>query len=269
MNGVFQTGVCIPIRVNYTLQIGIYIVLLYINTSLNMVSFRGGFMPVKLILIPLLLLAAACARQVPGQQEIQHPIRVTAFPMPSEDPELDETELTVLMHILPDGSVANANIIRGRLTDTWNRAVIDSLLTWRFSVLPDGNPEGRWHRRDIKVQFEEPFFFYGGIFRTDTREVADSLHRELSRIRVFDEHQDRFTDRPEFELVMVDRHDISNYPHFIRRQLRNQRAATVTRPMLYDGKFVLFYRKPHPEDSIQHQPAGLTLIPSSSIFVMP
>jgi len=40
----------------------------------------------------------------------------------------------------------------------------------------------------------------------------------------------------------VEDHDISNYPHYIRRQLRSQRFNTVTRPMLYDGRFILFFR---------------------------
>ena len=208
-------------------------------------------MPVKPVLFIILLFAIACGRQTPGQQDVQQPIRVTAFPMPDEDPEMDVAELTVLMRIMPDGSVADATIIRGRVNERWDKSVTDSLLTWRFSALAEGNPEGRWHRRDIKVQFEEPFNFFGAIFSTDSREVADSLHRVLSRVSDFDEDQHRFADRPEFNLEMTERHDISNYPFFIRRQLRSQRSNSVTRPLLYDGRYILFYRIPHPEDSIK------------------
>ncbi|MCC5927277.1 MAG: hypothetical protein JJU41_12030 [Bacteroidetes bacterium] len=205
----------------------------------------------KPVLFILLLFAIACGRQTPGQQDVQHPIRVTAFPMPDEDPEMDVAEMTVLMRIMPDGSVNEATILRGRVSESWNNAVIDSLLTWRFSELEGGNPEGRWHRRDIKIQFEEPFEFYGAIIRTDTREIADSLHRVMNRVRDLDAEQNRFMNQPEFDLEMVERHDISNYPHFIRRQLRAQRPNSVTRPLLYDGRYILFYRKLHPDDLIQ------------------
>ncbi|KPP94263.1 MAG: hypothetical protein HLUCCA01_12805 [Bacteroidetes bacterium HLUCCA01] len=193
-------------------------------------------------LVLLSLFFIGCGRALPGENEVQQPIRVTSFPMPDEDPEAEEAELTVLMQILPDGSVSNAVIVSGWVNEQWDQTVIDSLLTWRFSTLDGGNPEGRWHRREIKVQFEEPFIFEGGIFATDTREVADSLFRSLNRISYLQAHQERYLNRPEFSLELVEDHDISNYPHYIRRQLRSQRFNTVTRPMLYDGRFILFFR---------------------------
>jgi len=94
-------------------------------------------------LVLLSLFFIGCGRALPGENEVQQPIRVTSFPMPDEDPEAEEAELTVLMQILPDGSVSNAVIVSGWVNEQWDQTVIDSLLTWRFSTLDGGNPEGR------------------------------------------------------------------------------------------------------------------------------
>ena len=107
-----------------------------------------------------------CGRALPGENEVQQPIRVTSFPMPDEDPEAEEAELTVFDGRFCLTAPCPTRLLSvGWVNEQWDQTVIDSLLTWRFSTLDGGNPEGRWHRREIKVQFEEPFIFEGGYFR--------------------------------------------------------------------------------------------------------
>lgn len=197
----------------------------------------------RIILISIFLMVA-CGRSVPPSDYIQQPVRVTSLPIPDTHPEVDETELGVLLQIMPDGSVNNAVIFKGALDRDWNEAVVDSLLKWRFTSFEGGDVDGRWHRRQIKVQFEEPLHLNIAEFISTSREVADSLFRVLNRIDDLEAHLREDEDRTGYTVSVHKNHDIAHYPHHIRRQLRILRENRTIRPVLLDGNFVLIYRLP-------------------------
>lgn len=185
-----------------------------------------------------------CGRSVPPSEYIQQPVRVTSLPIPDSHPEVENTELGVLLQIMPDGTVNNALIFKGALNRGWNEAVIDSLMKWRFSSFQGGDEDGRWHRRQIKVQFEEKLHLNIAEFVSKSGEVADSLFRVLSRIEDLEAHIRDDVDRTGYSVSVHKNHDIAHYPYHIRRQLRILRENRTIRPVLLDGNFVLIYRLP-------------------------
>jgi hypothetical protein len=163
--------------------------------------------------------------------------------MPEVDPEGEEINITVLMLVMPNGTVSEAHIRKGHLDDQWNQSVVDSLLTWRFSEISAGNPDGRWHQRKIRVQLEEIVKLDLAIYRSDTPEIADSLYRVLARVHDFDVFfaENQPNDNEEYNVTIIRNQDISVYPFEIRRELRLLRMARPSRPMYQDGGYVIFY----------------------------
>ncbi|MCH8496127.1 MAG: hypothetical protein LAT57_10940 [Balneolales bacterium] len=196
------------------------------------------------MLLALIFLIMGCGRSVPPSEYVQQPVRVTSLPVPDSHLEVRETELGVLLQIMPDGTVNNAVIFKGALNKEWNEAVVDSLLKWRFSSLEGGDVDGRWHRRQIKVQFEEPLYLNIAEFISTSREVADSLFRVLNRIEDLEAHLREDNDRTGYTVSVHKNHDIAHYPYHIRRQLRILRENRAIRPVLLDGNFVMIYRLP-------------------------
>jgi hypothetical protein len=196
------------------------------------------------IVLILLVIAAGCRTSPPFDDTAQQTVRVSSLPMPEEDPDGGELNLTVLMLVMPNGTVSEAHIRTGHLDEQWNRSVVDSLLTWRFSELPGGNPDGRWHQRKIRVQLEESLKLDLAIYRSDTPEIADSLYRILARINDFDTFfaANEPGDNEDYNVTIVRNQDISIYPFEIRRALRILQTSRPTRPMYQDGGFVIFYK---------------------------
>jgi hypothetical protein len=204
----------------------------------------------------LMMMVMGCRTSPPPDPGVQHTVKVTSLPMPEEDPEGAEIQLTVMMLVMPNGTVREAHIRSGHLDENWNRSVVDSLLTWRFSEITGGNPDGRWHQRKVKVQMEETLKLDLAIYRSDTREIADSLQRVLARVNDFEAFFADFTphESDQFNVTVVREQDISVYPEVIRRELRILRSSRPSRPLYQDGGYVIFFKIGDPHAAPTHRP---------------
>jgi TonB family protein len=199
----------------------------------------------KIIILMLVLLAGCCgSRQVTIPEDSPDIISMTALPPYAYSLREIQLRLIVFFHLMDDGSVADVRLQSTSGDSEWDAAAIDSMKQWRFTELsPTSPPGGRWIRRAIVVQVQEPIVMTLGELVTDRKEEADSLYALLRSGIDFYTLAKRIREGTTTETGrFIGDVDIARFPEQVRNEVRKLRVNRFTHPIRVGDKYVIYQR---------------------------
>ncbi|MGA9118321.1 MAG: TonB family protein [Bacteroidota bacterium] len=202
-----------------------------------------------LFLVPLF----GCVTTQPPDFSRDQPELVTMAPLPpfTSTIPLDGLRISVILHVMEDGSVGEARMIKSSGMSDWDTLALQSIKKWRFvAARKDGAPAATWLRQAIVVQVQEPIIQYLGELVVKRQMEADSLYALL-------------TDGVKFETLATESHatsrdhcgylgavNIAIFPKHIRDVLKKLAIGDVTRPIRVGEEYVIYkrFKKDGPAD---------------------
>jgi len=183
----------------------------------------------------LLFILAGCTvtREVEVPATQLELIDMTPLP-PMQTPSFSGgTKLSVLLHVMKDGTVENVRILGPSGDGGWDSLAVQAIKQWRYAVpRREGVPIDIWFRQLVVVQIQEPIEMTIGELASSTMREADSLYASLEKGAVLDTLFKR-------ALVTV---NIMRYPQHVRETLRHLREDDYTRPLRLGEKYVIYKR---------------------------
>jgi TonB family protein len=199
----------------------------------------------NIIVIMLILFAGCCGgRQTVIPEDTPDVISMTSLPPQGAGLHDVPLRLNVYFHLLTDGSVADVNLQSTSGDPVWDAAAIDSMKQWRFTPLAPGSPSGgRWIRRTILVQIQEPIVLTLGELVVDSKEEADSLYAQLRRGVNFFTLAKRTEEGETTEIGrFIGDVDIARFPEQVRSEVRKLRVNSFTQPIRVGNMYVIYQR---------------------------
>jgi TonB family protein len=142
-------------------------------------------------------------------------------------------KLTVLLHVMKDGTVENVRILGPSGDGGWDSLAVQSIKQWRYAVpRRDGVPTDIWFRQLVVVQLQEPIEMTIGELASASLHEADSLHASLEKGAIMDT----------LFMQTLRTVNIMRFPQRIRERLKNLREDDFTRPLRLGEKYVIYKR---------------------------
>jgi len=181
------------------------------------------------------LLLAGCGTTHEGADPSERVELVSTTPLPPMPPGSPATgmKLTVLIHILPDGTVEEARMLGSSGSREWDSLALQSMRHWRFAPYRrDGAAVDLWFRQVVVVRSGEPTIMTIGELVSSGLHAADSLHGLLEEGADLDSLFRR----------RLGTHDIAQYPKHVRDALGRLHPGEYTSPLRRGEEYVIYKR---------------------------
>jgi protein TonB len=182
-----------------------------------------------------LLLFAGCG----VTQEVAAPTEyvelVSMMPLPPITLSSYQTgmRLNVLIHILPDGTVEDARMLRSSGDVEWDSLALQSMRQWRYvPYRRDGVPVDVWFRQQVVLKIQEPTVQTIGELISSSLFEADSLYALLEKGADLDSLFRR----------SIGTFDIARYPKNVRDALSRLDPGESTSPLRRGEEYVIYKR---------------------------
>lgn len=182
-----------------------------------------------------LLLLAGCGvtQEVATPTERVELVSMTPLPPITLGSYQTGMRLNVLIHILPDGTVEDARMLRSSGDVAWDSLAVRSMRQWRYAPYRrDGVPVDVWFRQQVVLKIQEPIIRTIGELVTSSPYEADSLYALLEK----GADLDSLFRRP------IGTFDIARYPKNVRDALSRLDPGEYTSPLRRGGEYVIYKR---------------------------
>jgi TonB family protein len=141
--------------------------------------------------------------------------------------------LTVLIHILQDGTVEDVRMLKSSGHVDWDSLALQSIRQWRYAPFRrDGVPVDLWFRQMVVVKIQEPIVMTIGELVSSSLHEADSLHAVL----------EKGTDLDSLFRRAIGTFDIAKYPKNVRDELSRLDPGEYTSPLRRGEEYVIYKR---------------------------
>jgi len=183
-------------------------------------------------------------------------LRIAPLPPLTSVSSMGGVQLTVLFHILSDGSVGDARILGSSGDSQWDSLASQSMKKWRFAE-PERNhvAKGVWVRQlvVVQVQTQEPVMMILGELVCSSLREADSLYALIQEGTEFDSLAGLAMGTPSGgQGGISEAVDIMMYPRRIREELLDLNTNEVTRPVKVGRKYVIYKRYEDDRTKVVH-----------------
>ncbi len=182
-----------------------------------------------------LLLLAGCGvtQEVAGPIERVELVSMTPLPPITLGSHQRGTTLNVLIHILPDGTVEDARMLRSSGDVEWDSLALQSMRQWRYvPYRRDSVPIGVWFRQQVVLKIQEPIIWTIGELVSSSPYEADSLYGLL----------EKGTDLDSLFRRAIGTFDIARYPKNVRDALSRLDPGECTSPLRRGKEYVIYKR---------------------------
>jgi TonB family protein len=202
-----------------------------------------------LFLIPLF----GCMTTQPLETPREQPQLLTMAPLPPCPMRipLGGLKLSVMMHVMEDGSVGEAKLENSSGDADWDSLALQSFKKWRFMApRRDGAPVATWLRQGIVVQVQEPIILYLGELVVPRREEADSMYALLQNGVQFEALARESEAASKDHGGYLGGVDIAIFPEQIRGELKKLDVGAFTPPIRVGEAYVIYkrFQKGGPKD---------------------
>jgi TonB family protein len=200
--------------------------------------------------IALLLLFSGCTapRQAVLPEQQTELILLTPLPPLSSFATAFGAKLSVIFHILPDGSTKDVTLLNSSGDTEWDRLTLDSLKQWHFTPLTGEKEKAdRWIRYAIVVQVQEPVIMQLAEMVIPAQRKADSLFALLKDGADFETlARQALTGEKEGTWKPAESVNLARYPARVKQVLTTLRPDHFTDPIRIGLNYVIFKRSPGP-----------------------
>jgi TonB family protein len=188
-----------------------------------------AFLPILLVVI----VGCTVTKEVEVPTAHFELIDMTPLPPLQSSAFLGGAKLSVLLHVLKDGTVENVKILGPSGDGGWDSLAVQSIKQWRYAPpRSEGIPVDVWFRQLIVVQIQEPMEMTLGQLVSASMPEADSLYASLEKGTVLD---------PVFKGLLTTI-NIMRFPLHIRERLKSLQEGEYTRPLRLGDKYIIFKR---------------------------
>jgi TonB family protein len=177
-------------------------------------------------------------------------VRMTPLPPISTVIPQGGLRLTVMLHVLRDGTVSEVRMVESSGVPQWDSLALKSIRGWRFTpARRNGEPVDLWIRQPVAVRPQEATILSLGEIVCATMREADSLYLLLEDGANFDTLARRSSIAPSRgEGGFLGAVDIAVYPQHVREELQKLSQGDITPPLKIGDRYVIFkrYRKDLP-----------------------
>ncbi len=167
----------------------------------------------------------------------------TELPVFPGETDSGELLLEVLFYINADGSVDDVQLQNTSGYESWDSLALDKMKQWRFKV-PEEERSGIILRKNINVQLLPSEILNLGVLIAESENDAKILHNRLRAginfdrlVRQASENSPLIRDGYYLEEV-----DTIDFPADLSKILLDLEAGDYSRPVLWEGDFVIFRR---------------------------
>jgi len=202
----------------------------------------------KIIFAFLLLALAGCTTFQPLQIPAEHPELVSMAPLPPLRPihAFGGLRLTMMMHIVQDGTVDEAEMVGSSGDAEWDSLAVKSVKEWRFvPPLRDGAPVDTWIRQVLIVQIQDPVIIPLEELALASRRKADSLYALLEQGADFDSlvRTASAASAVTSDKILGEVNLAVFAPH-VREELKKLRENDISPPLRVGGTYYIYKRIP-------------------------
>lgn len=154
-----------------------------------------------------------------------------------------ELNLEVLFYINADGTVENVRMMNTSGDSRWDSMAVDSMKKWRVEA-PPANSNGITVRKNIKVDLLPSEIINLGILVARSENGAEILHNRLRAGISFNRMVRQASESSSLirEGYYLEDVDTADFPVNISRILLDLDTGEFSRPVVWEGKFVIFRR---------------------------
>jgi len=200
----------------------------------------------KYMIAFLLIMLIGCTASRQTDVPIEQPELISTAPLPplASVSSAGGLNLRVLLHVMEDGTVADAKLLESSEDSGWDSLALQSMKQWRYTApRRNGAPSNIWVRQLVVVQVQEPIVMTLGELVSSNRQKADSLYSLIENGADFDALVKQITgvsssEEGGFRGAV----DIAMYPRHVRDQLKKLREDQVTRPLRVGLNYVIYKR---------------------------
>ena len=192
------------------------------------------------------LIGCTASREVETPTDQPALLRMAPLPPLPSVSSLGGVQLSVLFHIMQDGSVQEVRTLGSSGDSQWDSLACQAMKKWRFAA-PGRNHvrSDLWVRQMIvvQVQTQEPIVMTLGELACSSQREADSLYTLIRNGAGFDSLVKQALGISTSEQSgMYEPVDIAMYPRRIREELQNLRTDEITRPIRVGNRYVIYKR---------------------------
>ena len=201
-------------------------------------------MKLTVVVTFVLIIGCSAARQVdvsPDQLEV---VSLAPLPPLTSTSTAGGVTLDILFHILNNGTVLDARMLRSSGDVEWDSLALQSMKQWRFAVPhQDSVPADQWIRRRVIVQVQDPVVITLGEMRFPNAREADSVYALLQKGTDFDTLAKQVRGGSSAQYCRCPGAvDLSRYPRHVRDVLKRLWVNDVTHPLRLGTDYVVFKR---------------------------
>jgi TonB family protein len=176
-------------------------------------------------------------------ERLPSPIGEVFLPVyPSEVPYSVRIHVRAL--ILNDGSVRSAQISPRTGNDLWDSLAVLAIKSWHFSpALQNGRPVPAWIRFPVTLRFAEAHPIPLAEIVVSTRSLADSIYALVQEGQDFGALALRYSLGPTAQdSGYLGARPLKDFPLPVQMAITSVGPGQVTRPILVDGRYVIYKR---------------------------
>jgi TonB family protein len=200
----------------------------------------------KYVIAFLLMMLVGCTASRQTDVPFEQPELISTAPLPplASVSSAGGLNLRVLLHVMEDGTVADAKLLESSEDPGWDSLALQSMKQWRYTPpRRNGTPFNIWVRQLVVVQLQEPIVMTLGELVCSNRQKADSLYSLIENGADFDglvkQTPGASSNEGGGSRGAV---DIAVYPRHVRDQLKKLREDQVTRPLRVGLNYVIYKR---------------------------
>lgn len=199
----------------------------------------------KILIAASLIVLMGC---IPPEQILDPsvPQILIQYPLPPIPPLVinPPSRISMALYIDSTGRVTKARLTNGSYGPAWDSLAIQTILRWQFVPARVNNkPISTWAHLRASIRYENPKPLLLAEIVCDDKETIDSIYQELVMGKNFGGLAKRFSvvasREHEGEIGEV---NIYSYPEYIRDNLSLLEYDTITPPMKYGDRFIIFKR---------------------------